>query len=649
MRFLTPTLLAAQKAASGVPYVEVKVSNSVADIARLRWTSQYTAALPDDEHDAAADTTYLHRARVNGGNAQYERGAGSGWTTLSSASDCNVVAIAAVNNMRVIVVYNRGAALYYRESTDQGATFSAETQILATAATPAAVGVAYKNTAGDLAIVWEESNSLKRIRRAGGTFGSAATWTQSVNSINGVSVQHSGDYHIVLTGTDTSNRPIVTSTVLGDGFSYAVDAWSILQHIAEAENGANVSFSSPSLAVLDTHRLAFVESYAGVTAYNRPQLTWIPPSQTFDANAWREPVPFDLDSSKGLAITGAGSTAYLSRPDSSWSAPLNEPATDLTSDVLAVALQLRRSSGRLRVTLRNDDGRYNDLPNGSFSDITHSAELQISLGYKTTNGNETSSRLRFWIDRWEHTSAGGKATLVLHASDGWALTERWRARRQHSWASGTSSVFQILRFVFGRAAIELLNIGASSAATNHRPEFTVHPGEDGSRVARRLLAMVPDAVLFTGELASLREPLTTDASVYSYGTDHTIFRARYASEGLTANRVQVFGDGVLSEQFDWSDINDQFDRLRQVFDLNMTTTAKADERAEDTLRQEELDLALGELTTPVNCGQELGDVIDVTDANVGLGAEPFRVAGLDLTYARKPRAVYEQRLLLGKV
>jgi hypothetical protein len=42
-------------------------------------------------------------------------------------------------------------------------------------------------------------------------------------------------------------------------------------------------------------------------------------------------------------------------------------------------------------------------------------------------------------------------------------------------------------------------------------------------------------------------------------------------------------------------------------------------------------------------------VIDVTDANAGLSAAKYRIVGLDLTYRRSGRAVYEQRLLLGKV
>ncbi len=91
-----------------------------------------------------------------------------------------------------------------------------------------------------------------------------------------------------------------------------------------------------------------------------------------------------------------------------------------------------------------------------------------------------------------------------------------------------------------------------------------------------------------------------------------------------------------------------YDGLRQVFDVNLTTAALAAARATDTLRQSKLEGARGELVCPPNCAQEIADVVDVTDAGLGLTNEKFRVVGIDWKYAREGRAVYEQRLLLGR-
>jgi hypothetical protein len=91
-----------------------------------------------------------------------------------------------------------------------------------------------------------------------------------------------------------------------------------------------------------------------------------------------------------------------------------------------------------------------------------------------------------------------------------------------------------------------------------------------------------------------------------------------------------------------------------VHDLNITSVSLAQERAAATLRQEELSLEQGELVTPVNCGQELYDVVSVTDPRAGLSAATYRIVGLSMRYVRRSRSggrspAYEQRLTLGRV
>ncbi len=114
------------------------------------------------------------------------------------------------------------------------------------------------------------------------------------------------------------------------------------------------------------------------------------------------------------------------------------------------------------------------------------------------------------------------------------------------------------------------------------------------------------------------------------------------------NRVQVYGSGVMAESFDWTEINDTYDRLRQVHDLNLTTLSKAQQRAEAELRQAQIAATGGEITVPLNCGQELYDVIDITDVRAGLNQAKRRVLGLTWKYV-PAQGRYEQRLRLGAV
>ena len=663
MRFLSPTLLAAQKESSSVPFVKVTVNDLVVGVPRLRWERFYSGSEPDRYHAAVmpADGSLL-RARVDpaGPSVAYQRVVSPGpssdfgtWTDLGSAADAGMALAATGAAALLAYVAPNGIQIRVRESADSGATWGAVQTVAGASASISWLAAALKSD-GTAFLLYAAGSTVYTLKRTTGVWGSPIAWPYSVTQITGLAVAYAADYDLAIAAVDTNGDAKLWTAIFGDGFSQASDTWSALRELASAEGGSNVGLRAPGLAVVDTHRLFFVEEYTGSVAYSRPQWTWFLPSQAFAASAWREPVPFELNSSFGLAITSVSGTGWLSAPFGVWRAAPDSPELDVSDDVLELASESRRTSGRARVVLRNDDGRYNDLAGGPAAVIRLGAELTVSPGYVTSVGQEVSAGPRYWIEGWEHTSVGGEATLTLFAGDAWSLVQRWRARRQFVWLAGSENVPQILGFILGRADVELIDVGSSSLASNHHPAFTVHPGEDGLRIVRRLLATVPDVVLAAGELALLFEPLATDSAVYTYGTDHPILRARYLSAALPANRAQVFGQGLVAEEFNWSNIGDQFDQLRQVHDLNITSVSLAQERAAATLRQEALSLEQGELVTPVNCGQELYDVVSVTDPRAGLSAATYRIVGLSMRYVRRSRSggrspAYEQRLTLGRV
>ena len=197
--------------------------------------------------------------------------------------------------------------------------------------------------------------------------------------------------------------------------------------------------------------------------------------------------------------------------------------------------------------------------------------------------------------------------------------------------------------------MELSSFSTSDAMVNQYPAFTIHPGESGATAVQRLLDMVPDVLYFRGNFGYIVNPLASDSSDYSYGTDHTLLEGRYASAAQGVNRVQVYGDGVFSESFSWGELAKVYDRLRQVHDLNLDTVAEVQARGEAELRHEAIAKLTGEIRVPVNCGQELYDVIDISDPRAGLAAAKRRVMGMDLHYSTVREAQYDQRLLLGGV
>ncbi len=83
-------------------------------------------------------------------------------------------------------------------------------------------------------------------------------------------------------------------------------------------------------------------------------------------------------------------------------------------------------------------------------------------------------------------------------------------------------------------------------------------------------------------------------------------------------------------------------------DRNIGTVAQAEDRGEAYLREAEIEATSGSIRISVNCGQQLYDVIDITDSRAGLDAEKRRVLGLSLVYDPR-RGEYEERLSLGAV
>ena len=140
--------------------------------------------------------------------------------------------------------------------------------------------------------------------------------------------------------------------------------------------------------------------------------------------------------------------------------------------------------------------------------------------------------------------------------------------------------------------------------------------------------------------------------MYSYGTGHSILECRYRQGDWELNRVQVLGDNVgvpvLVERFAWDEIGRVYDRLRQMEDRNIDTVTKAQQRGDACLREAEMESAGGSVLVPVNCGQQLYDVIDITDSRAGLTAAKRRVLGIKLIYDTG-RGEYVQRLYLGAV
>ena len=494
-----------------------------------------------------------------------------------------------------------------------------------------------------------------RRRLSGGSWEDPDTWPNDLDTITGLAVNHEGDWNVIITGTQASSaKPIVCTCVLGDGYSAAVGNWSSLKELTIAESDSDIAFKFPTLDMPDVFRAFLVEAYSGNESYNRPYWTHSLATADFIDNLWREPVPFNLSSDYGLAMCHKSPHIWLTRPDGVWRASISAGSVEITDSVLQIKAETNETSGRITIVLRNDDGRFAPIHRGQSGDtyeaIKLGSEIKFSPGYHTTaeSSPEHSTGLAHWITGWEYPSHAGRAEFILHAVDGWGLLEEWKARRQFSWASGDKNIFQLLNFIFARAGLEFSSFSSSSAITAQYPTFTIYPSENGRAAVLRLLAMVEDVLFFRGHYGYLKHPQTSDSTDYTYGTDHAIHEGIYRQYVKQVNRAQAFGDSVFTEDWDWDEVELVLDKLAQAYDINLDTTTKAHQRGDAMLREAAIRAVSGYIMVPLNCGQELYDVVEITDSRAGLSSVKRRILGLNHHYV-PAKGIYSLTAILGTV
>ena len=659
MRTLSDALKAAQRSRSSLPYPKVEVFDRVGGITRLDWARLYQGSEPDCFHAACMPSDgSLLRLRVNPGDNKLHRqrvtspGESSDFSTwIDWGVDAYAVALAAYGtSVWAFRIDATDGHLYRCDSTDSGASWGSWTDMGDVSGDGTFRLAACAKNATEAVVLYSNGVTLYRSRLSGGSWESFAAWSNSLLSISGIACTYMGDWNIVVTGEEASTgRPGVWTCVLGDGYSAAPGSWTALKEMIppfDADSGMDCT--SSTLAYPDVFRHFYVEALDGSEPYSRPYSSHSPSGADYIDNLWREPVTFNLSSIYGLALCSSSIHAWLCRPDGVWRATLSPASCDLTADVLGMHTDIGETSGEIAIVLRNDDGRYANRGSGDYAAIKQGSELRFSPGYRTEDGIETSSGSAFWLSGWDYISRGGHAVFVLHASDGWSLPEAWRPRRELSWAAGDKNIFQLLSYIFSRAGLEFSSLSSSSTVTDLKPAFSIPAGQTGKRAVLRLLAMVPDVVFMRGHHAYLVNPQPGDSTDYEYGTGHPILEGHYRRRVRPVNRVQVQGADVATEDFEWAEVELVGDLLSRVYDVSIDTAGRAHDRGEAVLRGLDIHSRRDSVAVPLNCGQEIYDVVEITDARAGLDAVKRRVLGLQHMYDSR-KGVYSLKLALGEV
>jgi hypothetical protein len=667
MRTLTSTLLAAQKQATAVPYIKIVAANKVAGVNKYKWTRLYDGSEADYFHALAiagdgsmvraritpvSDARKLYRQRVS------NPGPGSDFSqwVYTNQYGAVVTAVASLGAEVSIFWIETNREIRRIKSMDYGLNWGSP-EILDYSQTTAiyGIGAAYKPN-GDIAVFIADTSTLYIMKCLSGQWQARVAWDKTTGNLSGVACVYDGDWNLLVTGKDTAGNYKLWSLVYGDGVDVSAGTWSALKEIASAPAGGDYVYKQPFVDKTDVYRCFFTEQYNGIEAYNRPFVSHTLPGAHYYDGLWFEPTPFNLSCEYGLAMAHYGDYGWLASPDGIWRASLGSQSLDLTDDIVSVRQEVNKAAGTLTVELKNDDGKYATLGQGDIAVLDKGCQLSFSPGYRTAGGLEYSDGQSYCLESIEYVSVGGRAGVILRARDGWGALSDLDARYQMRWNKTASdkNVKDIVTMMLARAGLKLEVKSQSSTITGFYPDFTVSPNDNGKSIIDRLLSFTPDVIFVEGNKAYLVNPQSTDSGEYSYGIEHAILEGSYRQGALETNRAQIEGYDtsqgkmIIVESFDWNEIDRLYDRIRHIEDRNLNTTTKSYQRGDAFLRKASIAASGGAILVPVNCGQELYDVIEVTDARAGLTAAKRRVLGMTLVY-RPQKGEYLQRLELGGV
>jgi hypothetical protein len=132
---------------------------------------------------------------------------------------------------------------------------------------------------------------------------------------------------------------------------------------------------------------------------------------------------------------------------------------------------------------------------------------------------------------------------------------------------------------------------------------------------------------------------------------HVILDGQYATETPGVNRSYIigrdqYGNPVYGMAVDSTELDLVGECLDFQQELAIPTDSQAASMASAVLSKMRLTKARGVILIPPNCGQELFDVVQISDTGANQSAVSFRVVGIRFEYNPK-QAKYEHRLILG--
>jgi len=219
-------------------------------------------------------------------------------------------------------------------------------------------------------------------------------------------------------------------------------------------------------------------------------------------------------------------------------------------------------------------------------------------------------------------------------------------------SSGIEQALGVGEPVLAMGALIILPVSASVAASLGVPSLTFPQFISPPGIVQAII--VPEPIVFdVGQLKpeGIAQQISIGSpSLYKY-VWHVVLDGQYATETPRINRTYIvgrdqYGNPVYGSAIESSEVDLVGERLDFQQEVAIPTESQAASMATAILGKMRLTKARGVILIPPNCGQELFDVVQISDAGANQSAVSFRVVGIRFEYNPK-QARFEHRLILG--
>jgi len=584
----------------------------------------------------SAGSIYVTRVTVANSAAQW---AASGVLAASGArynASCNMSATTGL--IRLFYIRDSAAAVCYRDSTDDGVTWSAEN---VAAAAPVELGYCHGVATPTVGTCWasyaqydgstSDQGPIYQTTLSGSwstltPFGPGGNWGQ----IRGMDVTQAAKSQVV-----AGYMRILQTTGFAAG-AYTVNGgvspWATIKPMDPPAIG--ISHQYPSVFWSGTYfystTTAFDDGSVSGTAATKTEV-W----QSSDSVNWAPVASLGNLFPNGASVLTSNGIFYVFDGQTVMQSSTGTNTLDLTADLVTLEIiEKPNSEGAASITLSNYNGQYTNAPQ-----LKSNASVTIQFGY----GTDLITTHVMYIDQVRNEATADRLDVILDLRDCVKFLTQVSSRFI---ALSGKTIAQLIQYVCDQAGVTVASIGTTPQFSQVIPCFAITPGETWDTALNRLANVYAFAYRREGSTVIFSERQSSDASVWTYGSE--TFGINWSKSADQSSVIRVIGAPTgntvaFAEAIDTAQLTATGrERYRHIVERLLTSSAQCQIKAGLAMREEQTHSTTGSLSVALNPGLQLLDVLTITDARVGLTNQLARVEEMHWHVDMNTGAYYQQ-------